>query len=320
MILFDYILDSCGLKTEFNHCKVFVLLETDQDYIGILNAKYSSIRTRWGIFMYSKLAILIVTIQTLLNSYRSFSSEIWQCSYPDYPQEVFSTGREDAERYLSEGYSCHIHQEMEEIGRGHSGILATYSLYQRCIELIQSADGIMSPEVVRCSHLVAPELKKGQPLTSENAEKLKSIIPAHWIDLETRLSDSYRSGASLSEVPSCIKVREEMFKVLQGLSDGDLNSLKSLGYNARLGIRNLSPSEDDALKKQIFDLTGLVTKVERCSLGMSRRSLGQTSSLSTKARSTSSIKSTGSYDFTADLLVEAQRVSQGRSGIAHLAE
>lgn len=294
------------------------------------------------LFFRSRFLRIVLGILTVLFSRISHARQAVECSYPGHPESHFIVSTQSASEYMDHEYSCHlievqdsysvssedVNQSQEKKSTHVVGKNSKLDLsYQECVDKIRTSTGPMSQEVIRCYRRVAPEVAKGRPLTPEHAKLLSLRLSSEdavsfeepalsraLITSPAKTSDALSS--QLTEVQSCLQEREIVLRVVRSSSKEKLQMLKELKYVYHDRFAAADQPErhrlSDELNGQIASLVGMAARADLCFLGDRRSMLGQNPSPAERTRARLSVKGSGTFDYSDDILTEAVHVTEYR--------
>lgn len=275
------------------------------------------------------------------------AQQIVKCSKPGTTDQIVKAATVTALNYMEHGYSCQLVEletpvvqqaviKSETSRESREAPMTTVSRnnfqrdlsYRECVETLRSNQPVITAEMMRCYRRVAPEVTRGQPLTPEHAALLSVQIPLASLMSEEKAPSRamvLESASSKSEpVESCLKLREAAYRALNEASDKQLLKFVRAGEKVNKRLQNVDEVErtrlTDWLNGQIVSLIGISAKVQKCSLGARRSSLGQNQTPAERTRTRLSIKGSGSFNFTNEVFAMAVKVKSGRSNLANSAD
>lgn len=182
--------------------------------------------------------------------------------------------------------------------------------YGECLELLKvDKKGPMSPAEIQCYQMIAPETRRGKPLSAAHVELLKQQV-----SMITTQSEPPKS--MLLESPedrSCLKLRAAAFKTLEESSEEKLRNFAEFARkNNKKSLRADQVERDrlsDNLNEYIYNMFSVTAKTHHCSLGARRSSLGQNQSSAERTRSRLTVKGSGTFNFAQEMVAKAVKVA-----------
>lgn len=190
--------------------------------------------------------------------------------------------------------------------------------YRACLDLLKvEKKGPMSAAEIRCFQMIAPETRRGQPLTPAHVELLKQNTSMTITESESPrgmfLESPFQPPVRTEEIPSCLKLREAAFLKLENSSEEGLRKFTEYARKNRKRSLRADQVERDRLNNNlneyIYNMFNVVAKVQNCTLGARRSSLGQSQSSSERTRSRLAVKGSGTFDFGQELVAKAVEIA-----------